>query len=63
MEREREAIARALQGRTHYSNITDYVAVIGMKGGVTATGTPEPTVGPDSADGRVMRDHREKGAD
>lgn len=37
--------------------------MIGMKGGASATGIPKPTVGPDSNDGRVMKDHIEKETD
>lgn len=34
-----------------------------MKGGAAVTRIPKPTVGPDSSDGRVMRDHRQKETD
>lgn len=39
--------------------LTHDVALIGMTGSASATGTPEPTVGTHTDDGRVMTDHRE----
>lgn len=35
----------------------------GIISGTSATGVPKPTVGPDSNDGRVTRDQREKEKD
>lgn len=39
------------------------MTVTGIKNGTSATGVPKPTVGPDSSDGRVTRDQREKEKD
>lgn len=44
-------------------DLTDHVAVTSMKNSACAAGITKPTVGPDSNDGRVMWDHREKEMD